>query len=117
MLFVNVRCAEPLPALDLASLPTDLVAGFDDPIEQALVVPLGVIMNNEFPNRPAEGTRTEKVVFAPSSTLRHFDISPEDQRDLRSIQPFVLTSDDLPKYNIQYQGRQKVDELDAKIKI
>ncbi len=45
------------------------------------------------------------------STLRHISLSPEDEKDLRSVQPFVLTSDDLPKYNIQYQGRQKVDEL------
>jgi hypothetical protein len=51
------------------------------------------------------------VVYAPLSTLRHFSISPEDERDLRSIQPFVLTTDDLPKYDVAYQGRQKVDEL------
>ncbi len=58
-----------------------------------------------------KGERIEKVVFAPMSTLRHISLSPEDEKDLRSVQPFVLTSDDLPKYNIQYQGRQKVDEL------
>ena len=60
-----------------------------------------------------QGRRTEKVVFAPISTLRGFGMTPEDERDLRSIQPFVLTTDELPKYNIQYQGRQKVDELDT----
>lgn len=58
-----------------------------------------------------DGTRTEKVVYAPLSTLRKISISPEDERDLKSIQPFVLTTEDLPKYNIEYQGRQKVDEL------
>lgn len=58
-----------------------------------------------------QGERIEKVVFAPASTLRHVSLSPEDEKDLRAIQPFVLTSDDLYKYNIQYQGRQKVDEL------
>ncbi len=57
------------------------------------------------------GQRIEKVVFAPMSTLRHVSLSPEDEKDLRAIQPFVLTSDDLYKYNVQYQGRQKVDEL------
>ena len=60
-----------------------------------------------------QGRRIEKVVYAPMSTLRHFSISPEDERDLRAIQPFVLTTDDLPKYDIMYQGRQKVDELDT----
>ena len=58
-----------------------------------------------------EGQRIEKVVYAPMSTLRHVGLSPEDEKDLRSVQPFVLTSDDLNKYDIQYQGRQKVDEL------
>jgi len=58
-----------------------------------------------------QGERIEKVVYAPMSTLRHISLSPEDEKDLRSIQPFVLTTDDLYKYNINYQGRQKVDEL------
>jgi hypothetical protein len=58
-----------------------------------------------------QGTRTEKVVFAPMPTLRHISMSPEDERDLKSIQPFVLTTADIPKYNIKYQGRQKVDEI------
>jgi hypothetical protein len=58
-----------------------------------------------------QGTRTEKVVYAPLSTLRKISISPEDERDLKSVQPFVLTTEELPKYNVQYQGRQKVDEL------
>ena len=58
-----------------------------------------------------QGARTEKVVYAPLSTLRKISISPEDERDLKSIQPFVLTTEELPKYNVQYQGRQKVDEL------
>ena len=58
-----------------------------------------------------QGERVEKVVFAPMSTLRHISLSPEDEKDLRNVQPFVLTTDDLNKYNIQFQGRQKVDEL------
>jgi len=58
-----------------------------------------------------QGQRIEKVAYAPVPTLRKISVSPEDERDLRSIQPFVLTTDDLPKYNIQYQGRKKVDEL------
>ena len=59
------------------------------------------------------GERLEKVSYAPLSTLRKIGLSPEDERDLRSVQPFVLTTEDLPKYNIEYQGRQKVDELDT----
>ena len=59
------------------------------------------------------GERIEKVAYAPLSTLQGISISPEDERDLRSVQPFVLTTEDLPKYNIEYKGRQKVDELDT----
>jgi hypothetical protein len=57
------------------------------------------------------GKRIEKVTFAPLDTLRKISLSPEDDQDLRSVQPFVLTSDDIAKYNVKYLGRQKVDEL------
>ena len=30
---------------------------------------------------------------------------------MKSVQPFVLTTDQLPKYLIRYLGRQKVDEI------
>lgn len=59
------------------------------------------------------GQRIEKVTYAPLSTLRSISISPEDERDLKSVQPFVLTTEDIPKYDIKYMGRQKVDELDT----
>lgn len=55
--------------------------------------------------------RIEKVVYAPVSSLTKFSMSPEDEHDLRDIQPFVLTSDDIGKYNVKYLGRQKVDEI------
>lgn len=58
-----------------------------------------------------DGKRFEKVVYAPLSTLRAISISPEDEQDLRSVQPFVLTTDDLHKYDVKYMGRQNVDEL------
>ena len=60
-----------------------------------------------------QGERIEKVVYAPMSSLRKVSLSPEDEKDIRSIMPFVLTIDELNKYNVQYQGRQKVDELTA----
>jgi hypothetical protein len=57
------------------------------------------------------GKRTEKVVYAPQSTLRGIVMTPQDLQDLREIQPFVLTSDDVGKYNLKYVGREKVDEI------
>ena len=51
-----------------------------------------------------KGERIEKVTYAPLSTLRKVGLSPEDERDLRNVQPFVLTSDDLYKYNVRTRG-------------
>jgi hypothetical protein len=59
------------------------------------------------------GKRIERVVFAPVATLKRIMITPEDEQDLRNVQPFVLTTKDLPKYNITYLGPQRVDELDT----
>jgi hypothetical protein len=58
----------------------------------------------------AEGKRTEKVVRAPVSTL-HLLLDPGDEQDLRNVQPFVLTTSQIPEYDIRYLGRQKVDEV------
>ena len=56
--------------------------------------------------------REEKVVYAPMNTL-HLIITPQDLQDLRNVQPFVLTTDDIGKYDIHYVGKQKVDEIDC----
>jgi hypothetical protein len=58
-----------------------------------------------------EGKRTERVVHAPVSTLQKILLTPEDEQDLRNIQPFVLTTSDLPKYYIRYLGKQHADEI------
>ena len=58
-----------------------------------------------------EGKRFEKVTFAPPDTLRRIQISQQDLEDLRNVQPFVLNTTELPKYYVNYVGRQQVDEL------
>jgi hypothetical protein len=60
-----------------------------------------------------EGKRYEKVTYAPQSTLERIQLTPEDMSDLEHVQPFVLTSDDLPKYDVNYVGQQRLDELDT----
>ncbi|MDP9268160.1 MAG: hypothetical protein M3P27_07505 [Acidobacteriota bacterium] len=59
------------------------------------------------------GRRTENVVFAPQSTLRKVSMSPQDEEDIRKTMPFVLTSQEIPDYSINYVGQQRVDELDT----
>ncbi|HXN65154.1 MAG TPA: hypothetical protein VN862_07460 [Candidatus Acidoferrales bacterium] len=62
-----------------------------------------------------EGRRYEHVTFAPPTTLERILLTPEDMQDLQNIQPFVLTTEELPKYDIKYVGQQRVDEIDAYI--
>ena len=59
----------------------------------------------------ANNQRTEKVTYAPPITLHNVILTPQDEQDLRNVQPFVLTSEDVGKYDIQYMGRQNADEI------
>jgi len=59
----------------------------------------------------AEGKRTEKVVRAPVATLQNLQLTPEDEQDLRNVQPFVLTTKEIPEYLIRYLGKQNADEI------
>lgn len=58
-----------------------------------------------------EGKRYERITWEPPSTLQNVSLTREDLEDLSNIQPFVLTSDDLGKYVLDYQGREQVDEI------
>src|ERR1700688_3665153 len=60
-----------------------------------------------------QGRRYEQIKYAPQPSLHDFTLSPEDMKDLENIQPFVLTSEDLPKYDIQFAGTEKLDELNT----
>jgi hypothetical protein len=59
------------------------------------------------------GRRVERVISAPPNTLTSISLSPEDLQDMREIQPFVLTSDDIGKYSVKYLGKEMVDEIDC----
>jgi hypothetical protein len=58
-----------------------------------------------------EGKRISKVVWAPVQSLQQIILTPDDERDLRDVQPFVLTTGEIPNYDIRYTGRDKVDEI------
>jgi hypothetical protein len=60
-----------------------------------------------------QGRRYEQIKYAPQPSLHDFTLSPEDMKDLENIQPFVLTSEDLSKYDIQFAGTEKLDELNT----
>ena len=58
-----------------------------------------------------QGRHLENVTYAPQDTLTEIMMSPEDLQDIRRLLPFVLTSDEIPEYDILYIGQQQEDEL------
>jgi hypothetical protein len=60
-----------------------------------------------------QGKRLENVTYAPMNTLTRVQMTKEDFDDFRNHLPFVLTTEDLPQYNILYAGQQHVDEIDT----
>jgi hypothetical protein len=69
-------------------------------------------MTSEIVFTPA-GKRYEKVVYAPTPTLERITLSQQDLDDLEHVQPFVLTTTELPKYDIKYVDHERLDELTA----
>jgi len=57
------------------------------------------------------GKRVERVVFAPQATLQQVVMTQQDFDDIEHRLPFVLTSDEIPEYDILYVGQQQEDEL------
>jgi len=58
-----------------------------------------------------QGKHLENVTYAPQNTLTEISMSPEDLQDIRHLLPFVLTSGEIPEYDILYVGQQQEDEL------
>ena len=57
------------------------------------------------------GKRFEKVTNAPPPTLERISLSQQDLDDLEHVQPFVLTTTELPKYDVKYVDHEPLDEL------
>jgi hypothetical protein len=60
-----------------------------------------------------EGKRYETVTDAPQPTLTRISLSQQDLDDLEHVQPFVLTTEELPKYDVNYVGRERLDEIET----
>jgi hypothetical protein len=69
-------------------------------------------MNSEIVFTPS-GKRLEQVTYAPPPTLEQggLTLSQQDFDDLEHLQPFVLTTTELPKYDIKYVDHVRLDEL------
>jgi hypothetical protein len=53
-----------------------------------------------------QGERVTKEVSHPRDTLKRIRVTPEDIDDMRNRLPFILTTDEIPEYNIKYRGQQ-----------
>lgn len=60
-----------------------------------------------------KGARIENVTFAPQNSLRGLMLSQEDYVDFRTKMAFIMTTSDVPHYNLLYVGQQHVDEIDT----
>ncbi|HXY16180.1 MAG TPA: hypothetical protein VEI26_16940 [Terriglobales bacterium] len=58
-----------------------------------------------------DGKRFDKVTFAPVTTIRRLIMTQQDFDDIEKVWPFVMTTAELPKYDVKYVGREQVDEL------
>lgn len=57
------------------------------------------------------GKRIEHVTFAPQVSLKRIILTQQDMDDIENVQPFVLTSQELPRYDVKYLGREQIDEI------
>lgn len=57
--------------------------------------------------------RSEVFVGRPVENLKNMRLTEEDHRDVRDVQPFVITGENLFHYQARYQGREKMEEADC----
>jgi hypothetical protein len=60
-----------------------------------------------------EHERTEQVVGHPENRLTRLRLTDEDFRDIRDIQPLVLTEDSLWNYETRFRGEETIDGVDC----
>jgi hypothetical protein len=59
-----------------------------------------------------DGTRDIQVVRR-AGNLRSVVYTPQDEEVINNLQPFALTEKELPQYDLTYEGKEKVDELNC----
>jgi hypothetical protein len=55
--------------------------------------------------------RISHVLHAPVADLQNIMMTAEDEQDMRNVMPFVMTNDTRDQYEVNYVGRDKVDEI------
>ena len=57
--------------------------------------------------------RSETLIGKPLLNLKNLILTGQDFDDIRNIQPLVLTSDRLPRYETKFRGEEPMDGLDC----
>jgi hypothetical protein len=57
--------------------------------------------------------RTEQMVDRPFNNLHRIALTDEDFRDLREVQPFLLTNDQAFMYESRFKGEETMDGVDC----
>lgn len=57
--------------------------------------------------------RTEQMIGNPRNGLKHLKLTAEDFRDIREIQPFLLTTDQAFMYETRFRGEENMDGVDC----
>lgn len=72
----------------------------------------GVYQRDSFMTFREDGTRFEKILYAPVSTLKEISISAEDIDNLGGVDPFAIEPQYVSNYNFTFLGKEHIDELD-----
>ncbi len=57
--------------------------------------------------------RTEQIIGKPFDTLSRLKLTEEDFRDIREVQPFLLTKDQTFLYETRFRGEESMDGVDC----
>ncbi len=72
----------------------------------------GVYQRDSFLTFKEDGTRFEKILFAPVPTIKEITVTAEDIDNLGGVDPFAIEPQYVSNYNFTFLGKEKIDELD-----
>jgi hypothetical protein len=75
------------------------------PVKEAMTLVYEVVFNDD-------GSREVKPIRR-SGSLKSVGFSRQDDEVIQNINPFALTASELPLYKLNYEGKEKADELDC----
>ena len=68
--------------------------------------------NREVIFSPA-GERSEQLIGQPWNALKRLLLTPEDFRDIREVQPLLVTKERLWLYEVKFRGEETMDAVDC----